>query len=51
MWAATVEVLVNVEDSTISIHAARVGSDCPRCGAVMDKEAFQSTLPVWAATD
>ena len=38
-------------DNEISIHAARVGSDntCALVGSLL--RIFQSTLPVWAATE
>ena len=34
----------------ISIHAPRVGSDPERVMALIIKQKFQSTLPVWGAT-
>ena len=34
----------------ISIHAPRVGSDCPRLLLRLLLNVFQSTLPVWGAT-
>ena len=35
----------------ISIHAPRVGSDRFPNSLCWDRELFQSTLPVWGATD
>ena len=35
----------------ISIHAPRVGSDAGAMTAVMERAKFQSTLPVWGATE
>ena len=35
----------------ISIHAPRVGSDGPRSREALHTGRFQSTLPVWGATD
>ena len=38
------------DKANISIHAARVGSDYWDDSIIVDKDVFQSTLPVWAAT-
>ena len=50
MWAATDNSLWTSSPASISIHAARVGSDFPCQDISVAGKQFQSTLPVWAAT-
>ena len=42
---------VQIKYAEISIHAPRVGSDYKANKLIPNVRAFQSTLPVWGATD
>ena len=50
MWEATKVTAELLEDTAISIHAPRVGSDPQIVVLKYPMSQFQSTLPVWGAT-
>ena len=51
MWGATLGIFSPDIYSIISIHAPRVGSDCSTAFSTPLRLSFQSTLPVWGATN
>ena len=50
VWGATSQPRDCINDTTISIHAPRVGCDATDLLDQSTMEEFQSTHPVWGAT-